>query len=129
MLVRHSVQVVYPVSLILLLVPDQQRLAHLGLLPRLVVLVEPLEVGGDDGDGEREHQHPRHRAHAAEQLAQARPAIDIGLLVQNGEGASCQLFRMLYIVDVVGILFSRGRDVPVADCGHGHHHPVDPSGY
>ena len=46
----------------------------------LVVLVEPLEVGGDDGDGEGEHQHPRHRAHAAEQLAQARPAIDIGLL-------------------------------------------------
>ena len=97
----------------------------------LVVLVEPLEVGGNDGDGEGEHQHPRHRAHAAEQLAQARPAIDIGLLVQNGEGASCQLFRMLciVIVYVVRILFSRGRDVPVADSGHGHHHPVDTGGY
>ena len=45
----------------------------------LVVLVEPLEVGGNDGDGEGEHQHPRHRAHAAEQLAQARPGTQVDI--------------------------------------------------
>ena len=45
----------------------------------LVVLVEPLEVCGNDGDGEREHQHPSHRAHAAEQLAQARPGTQVDI--------------------------------------------------
>ena len=74
--------------------------------------MEPLEVGGDDGDGEREHQHPRHRAHAAEQLAQARPGTQVDIAYTN-----------------TIVMFSRGRDVPVADSGHGHHHPVDPSGY
>ena len=68
---RHAVQVVDPVPLVLLLVPDQRRLAHLGLLPRLVVLVEPLEVGGDDGDGKGEDQDPRHGTHAPKQLAKA----------------------------------------------------------
>ena len=42
------------------------RLGHL-----LLVLVEGLEVAGDDGDGEGENQHPRHGAHRAHQLAQA----------------------------------------------------------
>ena len=52
-------------------------------LKELVLLglgfVELLEVAGDDGDGEREHQHPRHRAHAAEQLAQARPGTQVDI--------------------------------------------------
>ena len=41
------------------------RLGHL-----LLVLVEGLEVTGDDGDGEGENQHPRHGAHRAHQLAE-----------------------------------------------------------
>ena len=41
------------------------RLGHL-----LLVLVEGLEVAGDDGDGEGEDQNPRHGAHRAHQLAE-----------------------------------------------------------
>ena len=36
----------------------------------LLVLVEGLEVAGDDGDGQGEDQHPGHGAHRAHQLAQ-----------------------------------------------------------
>ena len=66
-----------PVPLVLLLVPDEQRLAHLGLLPGLVILVEPLEVGGDDGDGQGEDQHPRYGAHAPKQLPQPRSRDEV----------------------------------------------------
>ena len=42
------------------------RLGHL-----LLVLVEGLEVAGDDGDGQGEDQHPGHGAHRPHQLTQA----------------------------------------------------------
>ena len=33
-------------------------------------MVDPGEVGHDDGDGEGDHQHARQGAHAADDLAQ-----------------------------------------------------------
>ena len=36
--------------------------------PESLVLVELFEVAGDDGDGEREHQHPRDGAERPHQL-------------------------------------------------------------
>ena len=77
----HAVQVVNPVPLILLLVLDKQSLPHLCLLPRLVVLVEPLEVGGYDGDGKGEDQDPRHGAHAPKQLSQARSRLSSSFIL------------------------------------------------
>jgi hypothetical protein len=40
-------------------------------VPGLLVLVEPLEVAGNDGDGEGEHQHPGYGAKCAHQLTQS----------------------------------------------------------
>jgi hypothetical protein len=40
-------------------------------VPGLLVLVESLEVAGNDGDGEGEHQHPRYGAECAHQLTQS----------------------------------------------------------
>ena len=43
----------------------------LGLVHSLHVLVESLEVAGDDGDGQGEDQHPRHGAQGPHQLPDA----------------------------------------------------------
>ena len=46
------------------------HLLCLSLVGPLVLMVDPGEVGHDDGDGEGDHQHARQGAHAADDLAQ-----------------------------------------------------------
>lgn len=48
------------------------HLLCLSLVGPLVLMVDPGEVGHDDGDGQGDHQHAGQGTHAPDDLAQAR---------------------------------------------------------
>ena len=49
---------------------NMSYLLRLPLVCPLVLVVDAREVGDDDGDGQRDDEHARQRADAADQLAQ-----------------------------------------------------------